>query len=178
MDEVSEGKIWELESKCPRCGASYKITEYLYHVPMDGRVIISSGECPSCGYKYRDIRAAESHGPQRLKLWVDGPEDLNAIVVRASTASIYIPELGVSIEPGPASQGFITTVEGILDRVSRVLTVLKDDEEVDRRAWESARKDLEDARKGRKSFTLILVDPEGVSRIVSDKAEKERMYSQ
>ncbi len=177
MDKVSEGKIWDIRGKCPRCGSEYVISEYLYNVPLIGQVILSSGECKSCGYKYRDVRMAESHGPQRLTLYVETPEDLNSLVVRAATASIYIPELGISIEPGPASRGYISTVEGILDRVLKVMVALKDDEEVDREKWEYAKNEIEKAKRGESTFTLIIEDPEGVSRIISDKAAKERLYN-
>ena len=178
MDEAPEGKIWDIKGSCYRCGSEITISEYLYRAPLVGSVIISKAICGSCGYRYRSVRMAESVGPQRLKLYVDEPEDLNVIVVRASTASIYIPEFGVSIEPGPASEGFITTIEGILDRVLRIMNMLKEDEDVDRDRWEEIYYSIQEAREGRKPFTLILRDPDGVSRIISDKTEKERLYTE
>jgi len=178
MSDELEGKIWDIRGRCPRCGSDYIISEYMYEVPLVGKAILSSGECRSCGYKYRDVRMAESQGPQRLTLYVEDTDDLNSLVVRASTASIYIPELGVSIEPGPASRGYISTVEGILDRVLRVMMALKDDEEVDMERWEYVKRMVESAKRGESTFTLIIDDPEGVSRIISDKATKDRLYYQ
>ena len=178
MDIPEEGKIWDLKGRCPRCGSDITISEYFHNVPLVGKVILSSGKCQKCGYKYRDVRAAESVGPQRLSIYIDEPEDLNIIVVRASSASIYIPELGVSIEPGPASEGFITTVEGILDRIIKVMKVLEKDESINKSRWEKVYNDLMNAKGGRMSFTLVLKDPDGVSRIISDKVEKEKLYSE
>lgn len=177
-DAPEEGKIWDLKGKCPRCSSEYTISEYLHDVPLIGRVILSSGRCGRCGYRYRDVRAAESAGPQRLKVFIDEPEDLNILVVRASSASIYIPELGVSIEPGPASEGFITTVEGILERILKIMSMLYNDESVDREKWMEVYNSLLDAKEGKQPFTLIIKDPDGVSRIISDKTEKERLYSE
>ena len=37
------------------------------------------------------------------------------------SASIEIPELGVRIDPGPVSQGFVSNVEGVLDRIEQVV---------------------------------------------------------
>ena len=37
------------------------------------------------------------------------------------SASIEIPELGVRIDPGPACQGFVSNVEGVLDRIDQIL---------------------------------------------------------
>lgn len=177
MDRPKEGKIWDLRGACPRCGADIKISEYLYNAPLVGMVILASGTCDRCGYNYRNVRAAESHGPQRLKLYIDEPEDLNIIIVRASSASLYIPEFGISIEPGPASEGFITTVEGILNRIMNVLKMLENDEDVDPKKLMEVEDKLIKAMKGETPFTLIIRDPDGVSRIISDKVEKERIYS-
>lgn len=173
-----EGKIWDLKGKCPRCSSEYVISEYFHDVPLIGRVILSSGKCGKCGYRYSDVRAAESEGPQRLKVFIDDPEDLNILVVRASSASIYIPEMGISIEPGPASEGFITTVEGIIERILHVMNILYNDDSVDKNRWEEVYKLLLEAKEGKRPFTLIIRDPDGVSRIISDKAEKERLYSE
>lgn len=174
--KVEEGKLWTLESKCPRCGSKYEITEYIYELPLVGKVILSSGKCSKCGYTYKDIRMAESGGPQKLSVFIDSPDDLNILVVRAATASIYIPDLGVSITPGPAAQGFITTVEGILLRIRDTMELLKNDPEVDPHEWKFKMEQLEKAIRGELSFTLVIEDPEGVSRIVSEKTEREKLY--
>ena len=176
MDEPEEGKIWDIKGKCPKCGEEMVISEYFYDSPLIGKIILSSGKCNKCGYKYRDVRAAESHGPQRLKVYVDKPQDLNILVIRASTASIYIPELGISIEPGPSSEGFITTIEGILNRIIEVMKLLERDEDVDKERWKEVYNDIVRARSGKLTFTLIIRDPDGLSRIISEKTEKERLY--
>ncbi|HIQ13281.1 MAG TPA: ZPR1 zinc finger domain-containing protein [Thermoprotei archaeon] len=176
FDLDEEGKIWDLKVKCPRCNEEYVISEYIYNIPLLGKVILSRGLCNGCGYRYNDVRAAESAGPQRIKLYIDEPEDLNILVIRAASASIYIPELGVSIEPGPASEGFITTVEGILDRVLKIMGMLYSDDSIDKDAWMDVYNAILDAKNGGKAFTLIINDPDGISRIISDKVEKERLY--
>jgi len=175
-NNIREGRLWSIDSRCPKCGEKFIITEYFYDLPIVGKVIISSGKCGKCGYTYKDIRAAESHGPQRIKLYVNSLEDLNTIVVRAGTASIYIPELGVSITPGSASQGFITTIEGILIRVKRIMEMLKDDPDIDLNTWKSRMENIKKAMVGELNFTLIIEDPEGVSRIISEKVMKEILY--
>ena len=37
------------------------------------------------------------------------------------SAAIEIPELGVRIDPGPSCQGFVSNVEGVLDRIEQVV---------------------------------------------------------
>ncbi len=164
-------KLFETRVKCPSCGHDELVVEdYLYEIPYIGKIVLSTGRCRRCGYRFNDVRAAEAKDPRLLKLRVETPDDLNVLVVRASTASIEIPELGLLMEPGPASQGFITTVEGVLERFREVLELLcrEDGEECRARLEE-----LEKAKRGEKPFTLVIRDPEGVSVIASPKVVEE-----
>ena len=93
--------------------------------------------------------------------------ELNSLVIKSSHARVLIPELGVDIKPGPAAQGYITTVEGILHRIKEVLDFVCNDEEVNRYECERKLKELQDFIDGKKRFTLIMLDPSGASKIVS-----------
>ncbi|RLG00247.1 MAG: hypothetical protein DRN49_03205 [Thaumarchaeota archaeon] len=169
-------KIWEFKTKCPQCGEEITVENYLYDAPLIGKLLISVSKCDGCGYRHNDVRAVESKGPHRLTLKVDGLKDLNILVVRSSSASIRMPELGVEITPGPAAKGFISTVEGILDKVLEVLSIMKDDPEVDERALKEKEEKINKAKEGKIAFTLIIEDPTGASRIISDKAKEEKLY--
>jgi len=167
-------KINEAVVQCPACKkTTLKIEDYLYDMPVVGKVILSSGKCSNCNYKFNDVRLAEAHEPRKIILHVERPEDLNALVVRSSSASIVIPELEMSMTPGPASEGFITTVEGVLERFLEAIDVACADPDADRSACERARRTIEEAKEGKRKFTLVIVDPEGVSAIVSDRAKTE-----
>ncbi len=168
--------IWTFTMKCPRCDSDFKVSDSIYEIPLVGKILISTGRCMKCGYRYSSVRAVESHGPQKLTLRVENPKDLNIFVLRASSATIKIPELGIEITPGPAAQGYITTVEGVLDRVLEVLSILKDDPEVDKEERDKREKMIKEAKEGKRKFTFVIIDPEGVSRIISDKVEKEKLY--
>ncbi len=163
-------KILEYNVKCPVCGRDIRVEEYLYNMPLVGDVIISVGKCGYCGYKWSDVRLAEPRGPRVIEYRVEKPGDENAVIIRASTASIKIPELGVEITPGPAAKGYITTVEGLIMDILEKTQFLCS--EPDAPIEECRRKiDLLDkARNGLVKYTIIIVDPEGVSAILSDKA--------
>ena len=107
---------------------------------------------------------------------VEGLADLNIRVVRSSTATVRIPELGVCIEPGPMAEGFISNVEGLLERVEGVVRGLLNSEEdpAERAKYERFLRRLREAREGRTKFTLILEDPLGNSAIISEKEGKVR----
>ncbi len=165
----------EATVKCPSCGHnSLRLSDYLYDMPLVGKVILTVGKCDKCGYKFNDVRLAEQKPPRRLKVLVESEKDLNIIVVRCSTATIRVPELGLELIPGPASEGFITTIEGVLRRFLDVLeTLCKDAEPKLLAECTRRRRELEEALKGNKRFTLIIEDPEGGSAILSDKAVEE-----
>ncbi|WFO75086.1 ZPR1 zinc finger domain-containing protein [Desulfurococcaceae archaeon MEX13E-LK6-19] len=163
-------KILEYEIECPMCRTQMKVEEYLYNMPMVGKVLIASGRCRECGYRFNDVRLAEPRGPRRIIYRVEQPGDENALVIRASTASIRIPELGIEITPGPASTGYITTVEGILMDVLEKVEFLCSTGEASKEKCEEVKKAIREAMDARKKFTLIIEDPEGVSAILSDKA--------
>jgi len=174
IDTREPQKISEMVIECPVCREkSLKIEDYIYSIPIVGKVILTSGKCSTCGYKFNDVRLAEAGKPRKLVLKVERPEDLNALVVRASSASILIPELDLSMIPGPASEGYITTVEGILERFLEAVDTACADSKADKTACEKARNMIKEAIQGKWKFTLVIVDPEGVSAIVSDKARKE-----
>jgi zinc finger protein len=83
---------------------------------------------------------------------------------------VHIPEWGLDIEPGPASEAYISNVEGLLDRIETIVMMARKwaekDEEV-RRADELLC-EMDAAREGKASFTLIIEDPLGNSAIVDE----------
>jgi len=114
------------------------------------------------------------HGePARYTVAVTTANDMSIRIIRSTSASIEIPEIGVHISPGSQCQGFVSNVEGVLDRIEQVVMGAFQwgtDEEK-----ENATKLLADIARikcGTFPVTLILEDPSGNSAIVSDKAEK------
>lgn len=171
-------KILEYSIDCPMCGGKITVEEYLYDMPMVGKVILSGGVCEGCGYRYNDVRLAEPKEPRKLIYRVEKPGDENTLVIRASTATILIPELGVEIKPGPAARGYITTVEGIILDIIEKTEFICSSEEAPRDKCEEKLRQLRDAKDAKIPYTLILIDPEGVSAIVSPKTKIEKLEEQ
>jgi zinc finger protein len=158
---------------CPNCNTEI---EYIYqteNIPYFSDILIISAICGSCGYKYVDTQLLRSNEPVRYEVAVDCEEDLGIRVVRSMSASLEIPELGVRIDPGPACQGFVSNIEGVLDRVEQIVEgalLWGEDEE-----RENARILLErigEVKCGAIPITLILEDRCGNSAIMADKAQK------
>lgn len=159
-------KLGEETIKCPVCGKkSLMVGIYLYEVPHFGQVILESGRCESCGFRWTDVTVAEAGKGKKLRLRVRGDRELRALVVKSSSASVIMPELGVEIRPGPASLGYITTVEGI---VRKVLEHVPSECFSEGSECYDVVKTLEDAADGKIEFTLILEDPLGRSGIKGD----------
>lgn len=164
--------------ECPVCSKpGLEIREVPYEVPGFGTMFIISMACPHCGFRHRDVLCLEFGEPKRYEFVVEGPEDLKARVIRSSSATIRIPELGVLIEPGPMAEGFISNVEGVLDRVERAAMMMLHFAEAPSqraRAHEVLAK-IWDAKQGRLRFTLIIDDPLGNSLIAPEDKSRVKV---
>jgi len=165
--------------ECPNCGKNARLVEHLQEIPHFGKAIITTLACEKCSYKLNDVMIANAREPALYKAEVSGKKDLEAKVIRSSTGTIRIDRLGISIEPGPAAEGYITNIEGILDRVESATKALIGAPGTDE-ADESklARKELErikKARNGEIQFNVIIEDPFGNSAMIGAKAMKMKL---
>jgi len=159
--------------ECPFCGVvALTIKELEHTVPYFNEVLLV-WHCSNCGYRHVDIFPLKLGEPKRIILKISSPRDLYAKVIRSKNGVIRIPELGVIIEPGPASSGFITNVEGVIERVIenfKRMLVLYDYDEKD---FEDVMHKLLLAKNGKLFFTLILEDPTGMSAIIPAHDKQE-----
>ena len=154
---------------CPSCGNnSFSLVEFSYKTPFFGEILILSGKCSKCGYRYFDVVNLEEHRPVRFILEVKSTEELNSMVIKSSTAKIEIPELGVTIEPGPSAQAYISTVEGVLYRVLDVLEAFSTE---NKESYEAKKSEILNAINGKVKFTFILEDPYGNSLVIPKNRE-------
>uniref|UniRef100_A0A7J2TJ54 ZPR1 zinc finger domain-containing protein n=1 Tax=Archaeoglobus fulgidus TaxID=2234 RepID=A0A7J2TJ54_ARCFL len=161
---------------CPICGKELNLLVSTYEVPLFEKIILTSISC-ECGFRHADSIVFGEKEPSRYRIKIRG-DNLFTKVVRSTSGTIRIPELGVSIEPGPASQAFITNLEGILRRIEDIVKVVmqwnRDDEsKVKRCEW--ILKKIQETIEGRDELTLILEDPFGNSIILSDECFRERI---
>jgi len=158
---------------CPYCNTEI---EYLYqteNIPYFSDILIISAVCPSCGYRFVDTQLLKNADPVRYELPVTTREDLDVRVVRSMTARLEIPELGVRIDPGPACEGFVTNVEGVLDRTAQAIrAAIRDGDETEKENGRTLLEQIESIKAGNMPVTLIIQDPMGNSVLVSDKAQK------
>ncbi|MDD1703056.1 MAG: ZPR1 zinc finger domain-containing protein [Methanoregula sp.] len=158
---------------CPYCNTEI---EYLYqteNIPYFSDILIISAICPSCGYKFVDTQLLKNAEPVRYELPVTTKEDLDVRVVRSMTGILEIPELGVRIDPGPACQGFVSNVEGVLDRIAQAIKIaVVDGDETEKENARVLLGKIDAVKSGTMPVTVIIQDPMGNSVLVSDKAQK------
>ena len=163
---------------CPICGAkgTFRVRGRVDNIPYFGEMMETSASCTSCKFKHADVMSLGERPPARHEFQITSEEDLKVRVVKSSTGTIKLPELGVTVEPGPASQGYVSNVEGVLDRVKEAIKLAI--EKVDaprRRRGEVKIKKLDEVCVGKRRVRLILMDPFGHSAIVDERAKKREL---
>jgi zinc finger protein len=142
------------------------------NIPYFGEIMYISAKC-QCSFHFADTLSLSSKEPIRYEISVETQEDLDARVIRSTSGTIRIPEMGVTIEPGMASESYITNIEGVLHRVRSVLMTasrwVQEDEDKFSRSQELLCM-LEEVIAGKKKITVVIEDPFGTSAIISKKA--------
>ncbi len=131
--------------------------------------------CEKCKFKDVDISLLENKEPRRYILEVKSEEDLFIKVAKSKEGIIKIPEIGIEIYSTIYSQGFITNVEGILERIQTALIDIKALEGINKEKIDEILKKIERMREGKERFTLIIEDKTGNSAIFSSKAKVEKL---
>jgi len=164
--------------QCAFCGEN-KLTlrEEEVEIPFFGRVFVLSMDCTGCGYRKADVEPAEQKEPCKYTLEVSSDADLNIKIIKSAEATVKIPHV-ITIESGPASEGYITNVEGLLEKVKAMIQSAADAEDDDPAAKTKGKNLLKKLNKvlvGRESLKIIIEDASGHSAIISDKAQKSKI---
>lgn len=162
---------------CPICNKKeMSLTEEEMEVPYFGKMFLFSMRCNACHYYKADIEAAETKDPSKYVFEVDGEEDLKVRVIKSGEATVKIPHI-MTIEPGTASNGYITNIEGILNRVKHMLEVSKDEEEdaTKKKKLKNMLKKIQKVIWGNEKIKITIEDPSGNSAIISEKAVKSKL---
>lgn len=163
--------------KCSFCGENtLALREEEIEIPHFGRVFVLTMECTGCNYRKTDVEPAETKEPCKYTFEVTSENDLNVKIIKSADATVKIPHV-ITIEPGPASEGYITNVEGLLERVkSQIQSAAELEEEpAAKNKAKNLLKKLGNVLVGRESLKIIIEDPSGFSAIVSEKAQKSKL---
>lgn len=163
--------------QCPMCGKkTLTLSEAQMEVPFFGSVFVFGMKCNSCKYFKSDVEAEKVHEPCKCTLEVKGKDDLKARVIRSSEGLIKIPHVG-SISPGPDAEGFVSNVEGVIERFKKQVEAIKEttDDDAEKKKAKNMLKKLQKVLFGSEKIKIIIEDKTGNSAIISDKAKREKL---
>ncbi len=173
-EQMQEGQEEKIDNeKCPMCGNnSLTVYETEQDIPYFGKLFIFGMNCSSCGYKVSDVEAEEQKEGSKYEFTIQNSKDLNVRVVKSSEGTIKIPGLKMSVEPGVGSEGYVSNIEGILQRFKKILEAERDtaDEDTIRKKAKNLLKRLWKVECGDEELKIIIEDATGNSAIISDKA--------
>ena len=173
-----EERVETLENqKCPLCGKdTMTLAQVEKDIPFFGKTFMFSMTCSSCKYHKADVESAEAKEPCKYTFEITSEEDMKVRVVKSAEATVKIPHM-ISMEPGEISNGFISNIEGLLDRFKKIIEQEKETEE-DPDAQKKAKsmlKKIQRAKWGQERLKIIIEDKSGNSAIISEKAQKSKI---
>lgn len=166
---------------CPVClEKKLTLTEDEMEIPFFGKTFVFSMHCEACSFHKSDIEAAEMKDPCKLTFNIEKEEDMNVRVVKSSEATIRVPQLRMTVSPGPASEGFISNIEGILNRFEKVIEDEKENSEEDetKTTAKNLLKKIRKVKWGEMPLKIVIEDPSGNSAIISDRTQIEKLKAE
>ena len=164
--------------ECPFCHKkNLTLIEDIKDIPHFGKCYLMSMNCSNCKYHKSDVESEENKSSCKCVFTIKDKKDLHVKIVKGSEATVKIPQMRLSITPGPGAIGYITTVEGILRRFKKTIEDERDnaeDSDVKKKSKNLLKK-LWKVECGEQELKIVIEDPSGNSAIISDKAETSKL---
>ena len=167
-----------VEQPCPICFSEEGLTMIAHtsEIPYFGEHTQLTILCPSCGWKHTDFIPAEGKKPGAWSLEIEGSEMLSVRIIRSSSCTIRIEKLGLEVDPGGATTGYVSNVEGVLNRFEGAIQLmyrqsisLHEQDIIDK--CESLLEKINLVKSGDMAVEIILLDPMGHSQILHGDAK-------
>ena len=168
-----------LEYPCPICNSQNGLILNVHtsEIPYFGEHTEMTIICNECGWRHTDFIPSEGKKPSVWSLFIGNSELMTTRVVRSSSCTVRIVELGLEVEPGDNATGYISNVEGVLNRFSDAISMIQRgairDGEEGKEKVESCQELIDRisrVKKGEEAVELLLLDPNGHSQILHDSA--------
>ncbi|KAK6645812.1 hypothetical protein PHAVU_L009001 [Phaseolus vulgaris] len=115
-------EVMTFPSTCGACAASCETRMFVTNIPYFQEVIVMASTCDACGYRNSELKPG-GRIPEKGKiitLSVKNVNDLSRDVIKSDTASVKVPEVDLELASGTLG-GIVTTVEGLITRISESL---------------------------------------------------------
>ena len=166
-----------VEQPCPICFSEEGLTMIAHtsEIPYFGEHTQLTILCPSCGWKHTDFIPAEGKKPGAWSLEIDNSEMLSVRIVRSSSCTIRIDKLGLEVDPGGATTGYVSNIEGVLNRFEGAIqlmyrqSIASKEQEIVKKC-ELLLKKIDLVKSGDLVVEMTLLDPMGHSQILHSNA--------
>ena len=172
---------------CPVCKVEGKVAmmTHVDEIPYFGEHTQVTVLCNACGWRQTDFIPAEGKKPGASTLVISKPEHMRARVIRSSTCTIRLVELDLEVNPGSASTGYVSNVEGVIDRFMDVIIMVtrqayaEDSPMEDIQTLQTMHTTLLELKEDPipRAITLEFLDPNGHSQILHEDAEMRELES-
>lgn len=180
MENTNEKDILIVENQqCPVCSQNKAVfSEYETEDPFAGPIAIFTIKCLACGFKNSDLEFINPGKPAEYSIDIESKDDLDIRVIKSGACEIKIPSFRISVDSTMGSEGFISNIEGVINRFRSQIHLLKDDSDLDkaqRKKIKNILKGLDEVLAGEKKITIKLKDDSGNSAIISDKVKVKKL---
>ena len=177
-----------IDLPCPVCAGVGQVNmiAHIDEIPYFGEHTQVTLMCHDCGWRQTDFIPAEGKKAGAWSIVIDTEEKLRARVVRSSSCTVVLPELDLQVNPGTSATGYVSNVEGVLNRFQEIINMLQRDLVVQfEESGEEGRDELMEhmatlqnmtltlqqlGQPDGESVTLELLDPHGHSMIMHEDA--------
>ena len=174
-----------VEIPCPVCKVEGKVAmmTHIDEIPYFGDHTQVTVLCNACGWRQTDFIPAEGKKPGASTLVISKPEHMRARVIRSSSCTVRLVELDLEVNPGSASTGYVSNIEGVIDRFMDVIIMVtrqayvEDSEMSDIKRLQEMHTTLLELKEDPipNSVTLELLDPNGHSQIIHEDATQREL---
>ena len=118
-----------IDLPCPVCASTgnVKMIAHIDEIPYFGEHTQVTIMCHDCGWRQTDFIPAEGKKAGGWTMVIEDEEQLRARVVRSSSCTVCIPELDLEVNPGTSSTGYVSNVEGVLNRFQEIINMVERD---------------------------------------------------
>ncbi len=165
---------------CPVCKEEGEVNmmTHIDEIPYFGEHTQVTIMCNACGWRQSDFIPAEGKKPGGCSLIINKPEHIRSRVVRSSSCTVRIKELDLEVKPGSSSTGYVSNVEGVIDRFMDVIVMVtrqayvEDSDMSDIKTLERMHTTLLELKEDPipTPVTLEFLDPNGHSQILHEDA--------
>lgn len=163
---------------CPVCHEkTLTLRENEQEIPFFGKTHVFSMTCSNCKFNKADVEADEPKESCKITITIDSEKDQKIRVIKSSLATVKIPQMRMDVQPGPASNGYISNIEGLLKKFKEIIEQQKNETEDPkvRKHAKNLLKKLWKVSLGEIPLKIIIEDPSGNSAIISEKAKIEKL---